>query len=102
MHRVALPARAELPVGSSAHPVGSRWDSTTICFAAAEFRNSVFFGRAQNEISPTQILAAGRWRGRDIGRSALREGAELSDAADPAGHSLSAGRRLRPRRPTTG
>ena len=54
------------------------------------------------ETSPPQILASGSGRCRAADRVAHRMGASLPVAADPAGCPLSAGRRLRPRRPPGG
>ena len=54
------------------------------------------------KISRRHILALDRGRCRRAGGYACRAGAKLSSAADPAGHSVSAGRCLRPRRTPIG
>ena len=56
---------------------------------------------AHENVSP-QILALDCGRCRPAGGDAYRAGAKLSSAADPAGHPLSAGRCLRPRRTPIG
>src|SRR5262245_19616897 len=70
--------------------------------AAEQLACVLVAGRERHETSSSPISASGRGRRRAAGGLADRRRAKLSGAADQARGSVSAGRRLRPRRPPMG